>query len=244
MFKKTFIAVALTAILATPTLAGNNNGPIFGSTTNNYTTNNEGGTGIGIGVGNAKASAGASAGALAGASNHTTVGIGVKNDNFNAMSQSSALENTNQNFNSDFNANKQVQGQSSEQANRQVMHYNESDSMHYSGGYEVKNVPNAIAADISPTVPCAVPLTGAGSGVGFGVSLGTAYIDEKCELRETVRLGLRGDAESKRMANMVIRGQLQGYLDEQREEEMARVEDLKAEAEGTGLVSVFELTDY
>lgn len=268
---KIFIALAL-AVAMTPAMAGgnsNNNGPIFGGdTTNNYNTTNkggqggQGGTGVGVGVGVAKSNA--SAGAVAGASNSNKIGVGVnnKNTNFNAMSQSSALDN--RNYNSDYNSNVNVakggsahqgqaqgqdqaqgQSQSSKQANAQSMTYNEADSMHYSGEYTVKTpVGTAVAPSIDPTAPCAIPLTGAGQNFSVGLSIGTAYVDKGCEMRETVRLGLMGDEKSQNMANMVIRGQLQGYLDEQREEEMARVEKLKEENEGTGLVSVFELTNY
>lgn len=69
-----------------------------------------------------------------------------------------------------------------------------------------------------PTAPCVVT-GGAHFGVpGFIGGASGGIIDKKCEMREAVRIGLAGDATSKRMANEVIQNDLQGYLDEANEE--------------------------
>lgn len=125
----------------------------------------------------------------------------------------------------------QAQQQKTRQANEQSMTYNESEGVHYSGGYEVENVPDAYAASIQPTTPCAIPLTGAGSGVGFGISLGTAYVDRECEIRETVRLGLNSsDARVKRLANDVLISKLEEMLSTEVEEDVSvNVNDISSD---------------
>ena len=56
-------------------------------------------------------------------------------------------------------------------------------------------------------------LTGAGSGVGFSLGLGTAYVDVGCEMREVVRLGLMsGNAAVNAKANEVLSTELDKYL--------------------------------
>lgn len=218
---KSILAIALAVSMSSASAGGNsnNNGPVFGGdTTNNYnTTNNttnkggQGGNGYGYGVGVGYGQATSNAGAVAGASNTNNIGVsnrvGVSNYSSNYMEGQRQGQ-----------AQKQAQQQNSEQANAQSMTYNESEGMHYSGEYTMKNVPDAVAADISPTAPCAIPLTGAGSGVGFGLSLGTAYVDKNCEMREDVRLGLSGDSVSRSLANQVIQSRLRGHLDDATDE--------------------------
>ncbi|MCB9020174.1 MAG: hypothetical protein H6546_07580 [Chitinophagales bacterium] len=190
----------------------------------------------------------------------------VDNTNFNSMGQSSSLANTNvgvnKNDNRDYNSNLNVskggsaqqdqgqgqdqmqeQSQTSKQANAQSMTYNEADGVHYSGEYSVKNVPDAVAPSIDPTAPCAIPLTGAGSGVGFSLGLGTAYVDVGCEMREVVRLGLMsGNAAVNAKANEVLSTELDKYLPAK------EVETISAHEDNTSndfeSVSIFELTSY
>lgn len=243
--KHTIIAIAIATVMASPAHA-----TWFGG--GDDITNNYGGKGGNATAGAAAgAIAGAAAGANAGASatnlnsnsigvgvgvknrntNNNSVGVGVSNHNanvgFNSQGQTLRNKNDLSNRNHQGQLQGQVQGQAQDQANKQSMTYNEATGMHYSGGYEVENVPNAIAADIQPTVPCAIPLTGAGSGVGFGVSLGTAYIDKECEIRETVRLGFHGDALSKNLANQVIQSKLLEYVEEADEMAQARMKEAK-----------------
>ena len=135
-----------------------------------------------------------------------------------------------------------MQSQSSKQANAQSMTYNEATGMHYSGEYTVKTVPDAIAASIQPTAPCAIPLTGSGSGVGFGLSLGSAYVDKGCEIREDIRLGMSGDEESRRLANKVLHSRLKAHLNEGDEDEVVSVS--KKDADNDGAANFFGLTSY
>ena len=63
---------------------------------------------------------------------------------------------------------------------------------------EIKGVPNVYSGNVYPTTSCAHSSTVGGSGVGFGVALGTSWTDEECSLRETARsfqlLGKTDDA--------------------------------------------------
>lgn len=65
---------------------------------------------------------------------------------------------------------------------------NDSSQRHYSGGYEVKNVPNPPDAIANPTAPCRVAVGVSGSGVGFGFGVGSSVLDEGCDAREDARL--------------------------------------------------------
>jgi len=68
----------------------------------------------------------------------------------------------------------------------------------YGGKYEVKGVPNVFSGNVYPTTNCAHSTQVGGSGVGFGFTVGTSYLDEECSLRETSRsfagMGLKEDA--------------------------------------------------
>lgn len=268
MFKKTFIVAAMMAILATPAVAGNNNGPKFGGGDSNATA-----LGVGIGVGNAKASANASAGAAAKANNSTTVGVGVKNNvsnaalnkvnnhnaNFGVNSQGQSLKNYNDLSNRNINNNTanggeanqgqlqgQMQGQqqSSKQANAQSLTYNEANGMHYSGDYTVRQAPGIVAPSIPPSAGCQKPVSGGLSGTLGGVTFGTTYTDETCIMYEDIRFGLQGNAESQHLANMVIQNRLMGHLEDQ--DEVARVsqDTAKGYASATANSGIWALTDY
>jgi hypothetical protein len=60
-------------------------------------------------------------------------------------------------------------------------------SITYGGKVEVKNVPDAVAPSAYPTAPCRIAISGAGSGVGFGLSIGGSVLDEDCNKRELSR---------------------------------------------------------
>lgn len=71
-------------------------------------------------------------------------------------------------------------------------------TIEYSGGYEVKNTPDAFAPSLGATSPCMGSTSIGGSGVGFGFSAGTTWHDTDCTIRETARsfvgMGLNHDA--------------------------------------------------
>lgn len=184
---KTIIALAIALASASAFAGGNSNsnGPRSG----------------GDSSANAGAIAGAAAGAVAGASNRTNVG--VTNSNRTSVGVRSSNHNDNRST--------AIQGQLQGQAQGQSVTYNEA-KQDYSNTYE-EYATAAYAPSINATVPCAIPVTGGLQlpGVG-GLSGGSAYVDEGCELRETVRLGLTGDAQSRDMANAVLQQQLAGYI--------------------------------
>lgn len=74
----------------------------------------------------------------------------------------------------------------------------DSGQMHYSGGYTLENVPDAIAPNVYPTSPCMGSSSMGGAGVGFGISFGTSWKDDDCGVRETARsfagMGMKEDA--------------------------------------------------
>lgn len=72
--------------------------------------------------------------------------------------------------------------------NQQNVTVTDSGKMHYSGSYEVKNVPNPPDVIANPTAPCRVSIGIAGSGVGFGFGVGSSVLDEGCNRRENSRL--------------------------------------------------------
>lgn len=269
--KKSIFIVAIMAALSTPVLAGgnsNNNGPIFGGdTTNNYNTTNQGGRGGNAYSGAAAgAVAGASAGANASNFNTNHIGVGVRNHNANVgiNSQDQTVRNSNymegqrqssSNTNliggssqslsnqNDLGNSNYMEGQSQQQSqgNKQVMEYNESEGIHYSGEYTVKSAPGVALGGIDPTAPCAISLEGAGSGIGFSLALGTAYVDKNCELREDVRLGLSGDETSRSLANQVIQKRLRSHLEEEKDEKDSAVASGRGSTTTEG---IFALTNY
>ena len=93
--------------------------------------------------------------------------------------------------------------------------YTESDSVRYSGGYDVKSVPSMGLATPGATAPCYVSHGISGSGVGFGFGINSHTYDLECEVRETVRLGLvSGDLMTWHLSNVVLQERLMGYLSE------------------------------
>lgn len=72
--------------------------------------------------------------------------------------------------------------------NTQSVVVTDSGKMHYSGSYELKNVPNPPDVIANPTAPCRVSVGVAGSGVGFGFGVGSSVLDEGCDAREDSRL--------------------------------------------------------
>jgi len=260
--KRTILAIAMAAVMVSPAYA------LFGGddVTNNY--GGQGGSASAGAAAGAVAGAAAGANASNKNTNLIGVGVGVdsynrnSNTNLNSLGvsnhnanvgingQSQSLRNSNTAVGVGGNARQgqdqgqfqgQVQGQSSKQANAQSMTYNESEGVHYSGSYEAKirNTPDAVAASIQPSAPCAIPLTGAGSGPGVSISLGTAYVEKGCVLRETVRIGMSGDAVSRNLANQVIQGKLLEYLEQEDELAKARMEEAE-ELQTTKAVGGYE----
>jgi len=82
--------------------------------------------------------------------------------------------------------------------NTQSVSVTDSGKMHYSGGYELENVPDVMAPNVYPTSPCMGSSSIGGAGVGFGISFGTSWESEECQLRETSRsfasMGMKEDA--------------------------------------------------
>ncbi len=129
----------------------------------------------------------------------------------------------NSNSNSSANAGA---ASASGSASSSSLTYNEA-RQDYSDTYE-DYTPNAYAPSVNTTVPCLVPIT-AGVGIpGVAVSGGSGVIDQGCEDREIIRLGLAsGDTKTQRLANTALRVQLGDLLVRQ---EQARLEsDLKEE---------------
>ena len=83
-------------------------------------------------------------------------------------------------------------------SSNQSVSVTDSGKMHYSGGYTFENVPDVIAPNVYPTSPCMGSSSIGGAGVGFGISFGTSWESEECQLRETSRsfanMGLKEDA--------------------------------------------------
>lgn len=82
--------------------------------------------------------------------------------------------------------------------NSQTVTMKDSGKMHYSGGYTFENVPDVMAPNVYPTSPCMGSSSIGGAGVGFGISFGTSWESEECQLRETSRsfasMGMKEDA--------------------------------------------------
>lgn len=74
----------------------------------------------------------------------------------------------------------------------------DSGNTHYSGSYKLENVPDVMAPNVYPTSPCMGSSSIGGAGVGFGISFGTSWESEECQLRETSRsfanMGMKEDA--------------------------------------------------
>lgn len=83
-------------------------------------------------------------------------------------------------------------------SSNQSVSVTDSGKMHYSGGYELENVPDVMAPNVYPTSPCMGSSSIGGAGVGFGISFGTSWESEECQLRETSRsfanMGMKEDA--------------------------------------------------
>lgn len=77
---------------------------------------------------------------------------------------------------------------SSSGGNTQKVTVTDSGQMHYSGSFEVKNVPNPPDIIANPTAPCRIAVGASGSGVGFGIGIGTSVLDDGCDAREDSRL--------------------------------------------------------
>lgn len=196
--------IASICIMASVAFAGDNNGPDYngggGSATQGQTQGQSQGQGQ-----------------LQGQAQGQAMGQGQSQGNTNivAPSQSTSVSSRNDNTNTNLNSNKSeaasaaLAGAASKSAsgaiagsnsggNTQNVTMTDSGQLHYSGSYEVKNVPNIIMGNIHPTSPCMGSSSAGASAVGFGVSFGTSWTDDECGIRETSRsfggLGLKADA--------------------------------------------------
>ena len=83
-------------------------------------------------------------------------------------------------------------------SSNQSVSVTDSGKMHYSGGYELENVPDVMAPNVYPTSPCMGSSSIGSAGVGFGISFGTSWESTECQLRETSRsfasMGMKEDA--------------------------------------------------
>lgn len=219
-------------------------------------------TSVGVGVKNHNSNIGVNKN-----TNLNSLGVSNRNSNVGINKQGQALHNTNliggssqalENVNDLTNRNymegqrqgqdqaqKQGQGQgqsqSSKQANAQSMTYNESEGVHYSGEYTVRQAPGIVAPSIPPSAGCQKPITGGLSGTLGGVTFGTTYTDETCIMYEDIRFGLEGDATSRQLANRVIQNRLRGHLNDGVDsvEVSANTEEGSTES-----VAIFGMTDY
>jgi hypothetical protein len=77
---------------------------------------------------------------------------------------------------------------------------NAADGVHYSGSYELKNVPAVAAPALTTTLTetCMGSSSVGGAGVGFGFSIGTTWRDTACvrrlDARQVAALGYRDAA--------------------------------------------------
>ena len=119
----------------------------------------------------------------------TIVGVGVNNRIDNDVRTNAAAY---------AGSASQSKATSNSGGNTQAVTVTDSGQMHYSGGYEVKNVPNVSMGNVYPTSPCMGGTSVGASGVGFGLSFGSSWTDDECGIRETARsfngLGLNKDA--------------------------------------------------
>lgn len=75
--------------------------------------------------------------------------------------------------------------QSGASQNSQAVNFNNPGVVRYKGGYDLKNVPDAVAPGLTTTLTetCMGSSSVGGSGVGFGVSIGSTWRDEECVRR-------------------------------------------------------------
>lgn len=246
---KTILAIAITLSMTTA-FAGNNK---YGAGNSSAVAGAINSNRIGVGVG------------VRSTNRNTNVNsLGVSNHNANVGINGQSQTNRNTNLNSDYNSNTnkaygghasslafggsakqgqdqaQRQSQNQLQGNHQVLQYNESNGLHYSGEYSVENTPSVNAIAPPSTAPCYVGVGASVNLPGFGGGLSGGIYDKECEIRETVRIGLMGDALTKNLANQVLQNKLLGYLEEEDETTQARLE-IASEVE---TANVFDLTNY
>ena len=99
----------------------------------------------------------------------------------NTLSQSQGQDQTQSQNQQQYND----QNQANAQTNTQNMTYNEAERMHYSGGYEVKNVPDVYAPPAMSTSTCLKAYSGGASWMGGALSLGGVVEDKECTRRAT-----------------------------------------------------------
>lgn len=204
------VVAGLMLAFSTNTWAGANNNQNNSDTINNYGDTNtynqpQGGTGIGIGVGvggqggrggNATATGG-TANAAGGAA--TVVGSG-NSSNTNNLTSTTTNNNTDVNVNDLTNTQgqgqlqgqlqgqQQGQAQSTDNANNADQETNvtvEGDNVNY----EARRIPvaSAYAPANFPTASCMGSSSGGVQGMAIGLSLGTSWTAEECQILETAR---------------------------------------------------------
>lgn len=121
----------------------------------------------------------ATAVSLAGASAHNRTDVEVTNVNVNSASAKGG---------SAYAKGGEASAGAVAVGGSQSVTVTDSGQRHYSGSYELKNVPNPPDVIANPTAPCRVAVGVSGSGVGFGFGVGSSVLDEGCDAREDARL--------------------------------------------------------
>jgi hypothetical protein len=184
--KKTVLALALLAVIGTANATDKKEG----NTTIN--TTNQGGTG-GIGYGGSGGNSNATAISTGGAA-YASGGVGFGGTSNVDVRNSSTNVNGNSNTNKVENSSLNVQGQTSEQAQKQNQSTNNANNSTNSvvvegDSFEARRIPvnTAFAPSIAPTANCALSVSGGISTIGFSGSFGKAYIDQNCATNEDIR---------------------------------------------------------
>ena len=113
---------------------------------------------------------------------------------------------------------------SSSQSGSSTLNYNYTESDR--GDTYKRYAPSVTAPSIGTTVPCLVPISGGVSVPTTGISFGSGVIDEECEVREVIRLGLVSeDPDTKLLANTALQKRLIDIVEDDREELATRNRD-------------------
>jgi len=131
-----------------------------------------------------------------------TFAIGLGNDNPSNIGGITTQENTQTTVLSNHNSlvgetSSTAKSTSSTSSNQTVSSTLGGGTLNYNNKTE-KNTPSVVMSNIMPTAPCMGSSSVGGSGVGFGISVGSSWTDNDCTKRETARsfaaLGLNEDA--------------------------------------------------
>jgi hypothetical protein len=183
---KSIMALALLAVIGTANATDKKEGNTTINTTNQ---GGAGGTGYGGSGGNSNATA-----VSTGGSAYANGGVGFGGSSDVDVRNSSTNVNGNSNTNKVENSSLNVQGQTSEQAQKQNQSTNNANNSTNSvvvegDSFEARRIPvnTAFAPSIAPSATCALSVSGGISTIGFSGSFGKAYIDENCVKLEKVR---------------------------------------------------------